>query len=90
VCSSDLQWNGFACPYFTFEQAMKLIDAWRAKGWQAEYNNTSDQFIFKMIGFADGKNQDSFGADQIEGMKLYPIGTFSWIWDEVESSSNRP
>jgi hypothetical protein len=86
--TKDEQWNGFACPYFTFEQSMKLVDAWRAKGWQAEYNKTSDQFTFKLIGFAEGENQDSFSAKQIEGMMLYPIGAFSWIGMKRDSSQS--
>lgn len=74
-------WNGFACPYFTFDQAKRIVDAWPETGGTASYVSGGDEFIFQM---SDGA-RDSFGPVEIEGMKLYPIGNGSWIWDEQES-----
>ena len=50
--TKDEDWNGFACPYFTFEQAQRLTQAWRENGTKASYNSDSDQFSFQM---QDGK-----------------------------------
>ena len=73
-------WNGFACPYFTFDQAQCIADAWRGSGKNASYDNNRDEFTFEM---QDGE-EDRFYSEEIEGVKLYPIGAGSWIWSESE------
>lgn len=75
----DEDWNGFACPYFSFEQAQKIIDAWLAAGSNAYYDSANDIFSFVM---QDGET-DSFSANVRNGMKIYPIGNGCWIWTEV-------
>jgi hypothetical protein len=75
-------WNGFACPYFTFEEAQKVVDAWGESGSIASYDSNSDKFNFEM---QDGET-DSFPAIQFDGMKLYPIGNGCWIWSEADSA----
>ena len=74
-------WNGWACPYFTFEQAQQIMEAHRQRGWKAEYNESEDKFVFNFS--HDGNDgTDAFSAELIEGKKLYPIGAFCWIWEE--------
>jgi hypothetical protein len=79
-------WNGFACPYFSFEQAQHLIDAWHSRGWNAGYNKEADSFLFEIASGAGVTEDEIYSSLEIEGMKLYPIGAFNWIWDEVEIS----
>lgn len=79
--SRDEDWNGWACPYFTFEQGLKVMEAHLARGWKAKYNESEDQFVFDFS--HDGNDEpDAFTAEQIEGKKLYPLGAFCWIWEE--------
>ncbi len=33
--TDDSEWNGWAVPMFSFEQAQKIVGAWRALGWAA-------------------------------------------------------
>lgn len=74
-------WNGWACPYFTFEQAQQVMEAHRSRGWKAWYSESEDQFSFDFS--HDGKDEiDAFPGELIEGRKLYPIGIFCWIWEE--------
>jgi hypothetical protein len=76
-------WNGFACPLFTREQSLYLVDAWREAGYKAAYDEATDAFVFQM---ADGE-QDAFPGKDVAGKKLYPIGAFCWIWDEATSET---
>ncbi len=74
----DETWNGWARPYFTFEQAQRIVEAHRSHGDKAWYDEAEDVFSFEM-----GEDEvDSFPAETIEGRKLYPIGTGCWIWEE--------
>ena len=85
------RWNGWACPRFTHDQAQGIVEAWRTRGWPAGYDRGRDEF---MLGGGPGlppEEPEHFGGIEMNGQKLYLIGTFSWIWDEVagdESAEN--
>jgi hypothetical protein len=82
--SLDESWNGFACPYFTFEQAHCVVDVCRRFGIRAWYEEESDQFVFVDEDESSERNEcEMFSATVIDGAKLYPIGAFSWIWEEI-------
>lgn len=81
--TQDEEWNGFACPYFSFEQGRQLIEVWRERGWSARYDDSKDEFTFQMNNGKEEGSYDSFPAIEVEGKKLYAIGAFNWIWDEV-------
>lgn len=71
-------WNGWARPYFTFEQALRILEAHHSRGQKGWYDESEDAFSFEM-----GEGEvDSFPAESIEGRKLYPIGAGCWIWEE--------
>ena len=77
-------WNGWACPYFPFEQAQRLVAAWRDSGWKAGYDPKRDVFTFAAAdGQAEADEPETFGGVEIGGKQLYPIGAGAWIWDEV-------
>jgi len=76
-------WNGFARPYFTLDQAQRLVEAWREAGGEASYDGERNEFSFKMI----AGEPDCFGSVEIEETKLYPIGAGCWIWQEVEQEN---
>lgn len=78
-------WNGFDCPYFTFDQALLVTEACKATGWGAWYD--AGQRSFKFVspdnaGSAD-ETVEYFEEVELDGRKLFPIGAFSWIWSEV-------
>ena len=79
-------WNGWACPYFPFDQAQRLVAEWREHGWKADYDVRRDAFIFALADSSgDAEDDDEiFQAIEINGKKLYPIGNGSWIWDGAE------
>lgn len=72
-------WNGWARPYFTFEQSQRVAEAHKAQGGRASYDETQDSFTFEM----DAGDPDAFPADVVEGKKFYPIGAGCWIWEEA-------
>lgn len=79
-------WNGWDCPYFTFEQAQKVVDAFNATprlegdSVDARYEAEKDTFCFF---FESSGESDDFPAVEIEGRKFYPIGAGCWIWETV-------
>jgi|GEM_PF-2327476 len=77
-------WNGFACPYFSFEQAQHLAEEWSKTGFTAQYDEASDVFIFGVDvgGGAAQEETEEYPAVEIEGAKYYPIGAFCWIWQD--------
>lgn len=82
----DENYNGFACPYFSYDQAMPILQAWVEHGLAANYDENSDEFVFEVSGGEAGNEFQKFGAIYADGLKLYPIGVFEWIWSEVENS----
>lgn len=88
------EWNGWACPYFTFEQANKLLETYRSmktyegKPLRAYYYSNTDKFCFEVDSHEDIQE---FSPVEVEGKKLYPIGSGDWIWqieETTESKSN--
>lgn len=92
--SADERWNGWACPYFTFDQAMRVVQQHNALyrqsqehredrrfphlGGEAWYDEQADEFCFP----ADGGELYRFGSAWRDGLKLYAIGTYEWTWSQ--------
>ena len=86
------QCNGWECPYFEFDTAIRMVDAWSnnvafgEEVYRARYDEERDEFCFCSSGLEDW---DCFGAQtiEIEGktIKVYSIGAFSWIWSDEEA-----
>ena len=73
-------WNGFACPYFPFESAQRLMAVLSAEGQMAFYDAEADQFVCAEED-EDVEDADRYGAFEVEGIgKLYPVGTRVWTW----------
>lgn len=88
-------WNGWDCPYFTFEQGQLVVEAINRAETQSTldglvgfYDETRDAFVFHYKSQANSQlpeeNWDIFPPQLIEGKKLYPIGTGCWIWEQEE------
>ena len=82
----DESYNGFACPYFGYDQAILILQAWLEHGLAANYDENTDEFVFEVSGGEAGNEFQRFGAIYADGVKIYPIGVFEWIWEEVEIS----
>lgn len=75
-------WNGFACPYFTLEQAQHIVRAHQNLGLAAGYDRERDEFFFTLEHGAE-EGSELYGPVSTGGLTVYPIGAGSWIWDEV-------
>ena len=79
-------WNGWACPYFTFEQAQKVLEQFnlfrRITGQTgfAFYSEPADIFVFP----GDENEPEIFAAIEENGEKFYLVGAFAWIWEEMD------
>jgi hypothetical protein len=74
-------WNGWACPYFTFEQAQKVAESHKQAIANAWYDEKSDTFNFQMDKDAEDDIEPYEGV-AIEGQKFYSIGHSHWVWRE--------
>ncbi len=88
--TDDSEWNGWAVPVFSFEQAQKIVTAWRALGWAARYNADADSFVFGVnqdLETGEAAEHETFDAFERDGQKFYAIGSGSWVWEEAEHSA---
>lgn len=72
------RWNGWATPFFTKDVGMRIVKA-HSKG-SARYDPRKDAFVFRLD--PDAPDLDVFEGEIVEGKKLYPIGSYYWIWEE--------
>ena len=82
-------WNGWACPYFIFEEAKRIAKDQEIlnemvaddEKYEGKYIGSEDKFSFY-----EPYNDEwyDFKAVDINGKKLYPVGTRYWTWSEVE------
>lgn len=70
-------WNGWATPYFSFEQAQRIVEAHNSGN--ARYDEENDQFVFNI-----DDEEEFYPAVLEDGRKLYSIGNGSWIWEEAD------
>ena len=77
-------WNGWAMPQFEFAEAQRLIVALDTE--IGSYESGADVFITAM----EGGDEETWPAEVIHlpdggRVKVYPIGTGSWIWEEEDA-----
>ena len=80
--SNGDRWNGWECPYFTFEVAKQIADEMNAVTSQKKivYDPQADCFVFE-VSYYPHEEWEKFEAVMMDGMKLYPLGAWSWVWD---------
>ena len=82
-------WNGWACPLFTHDQAMQIVEAWHGRGFKADFDPAGDVFRFAPIdqqgepnpNLSDEEVAEHFGPIVVAGQTLYPIGAGAWVWE---------
>ena len=66
----DEDYNGFACPYFSYDQAMIVLQAWAEHGLSANYDGNTDELVFEVSGGEAGNEFQRFGAIYADGLTL--------------------
>jgi hypothetical protein len=80
--TNDEKWNGWACPYFSFEESARLVHVHNELlDIRSSYQQLTDHFVFE---FSDGVEE--YGSIFLEGQKFYQIGSGAWIWEEVQQN----
>lgn len=81
------KWNGWSCPYFTYDQACAFLVIWNkaTKEWSKEcpdykdmiayYDAKTDEFVIPEVGYVERHE-----ATLIDGTKYYCIGANAWCW----------
>lgn len=80
--SSQLVWNGWACPHFTREEGLRLVGM---MGGQLRFDAAADSFIDVPGAFGGQAQYD--GRDwEIDGRQvhLYGIGSGAWCWRRLD------
>lgn len=75
-------WNGWECPFFTYDEAVKVLNASKRNGYSWRYDEMDDTFVV----WSEDSYTEEFAADLIETPDgkieiVYPIGTYCWIWE---------
>jgi len=80
-------WNGFACPYFLYDEAVRLLEVF---GNRWKFDETRDAFLVWVVGAQENDEPEVFESIKIqvngEDIKTYAIGAYSWVWDTCEQS----
>lgn len=85
-------WNGWACPLFDYNTAVKILNASIHNGFRWYYDRSTDRFIVWNISddlFNDWPEEYSGAHVPIDGelINMYSIGARSWIWSILEDLS---
>ncbi len=82
-------WNGWACPYFEYETAVRVLQDSEANSYQWAYDPAKDAFVIK-----HKDDPSDFEPEVIQGvsisverrtLRVYPIGAYSWVWVIAEN-----
>lgn len=80
------RWNGWATPYFTYEEAEKIQTSMP----RLLYDVNKDEFRIKYDGDDEPYIWKGEDIQTVDGkLHLYGIGAYSHIWDEVDSDDKR-
>ena len=76
-------WNGFATPCFEREEGVRILRDFKSKeGRRAEYDPVTETFRFRL------EDEEEFAEFEPmiinDGIKVWPIGAYSWIWGEAD------
>lgn len=85
------RWNGWATPYFTFEEARKLQADWnRETEYPMFYDVSKDEFRVRYEDYDEPYIWKGEDIQTVDGIRhLYGIGAYSHIWDELGEADKR-
>ena len=80
-------WNGWATPSFEVDEALALMENFnKVSECRILYSKASDTFILYEPDQEVMTEYKGYNGNTTEGIKhLYDIGSWYWIWDEVQA-----
>ena len=84
-------WNGWATPYFTYEEAQRLqAEINQCEGMRMFYESRADKFYWQHEDDDEPYVWKGEDIQTVDGIKhLYGIGAYSHIWDELGEADKR-
>jgi hypothetical protein len=84
------RWNGFHCPYFTYENALKVLAMQESKQETIEQGAYFYEISEDKKGILEITEEETnfLSAKNIEGKFYYPIGFCNWVWMEIPEDEN--
>lgn len=82
-----VRWNGWACPYFDFDEASRMAGEFAGINPDEEmaYDPERDCFFVSYAGEGGDVIEEYYGVDA-DGEVLYPIGNALWIWTLLDEA----
>lgn len=78
-------WNGWECPWFEFQEAMKIAENPRSN---VTYDADRDVFLFDDGQEDQPTEYEAQHRETVDGTrKLYPLGASQWIWSSSEHNT---
>lgn len=81
------EWNGWACPYYERHEAEQILKFSETNGYWWQYDQENDAFIVGAHTEENNTAPEMFRSLIIlvddKPLKVYPIGTRAWIWEEA-------
>lgn len=83
--SDDDMWNGYVCPYFPYDEAVRILEAFE-NTWSYDEERKS----FSVRNASDPKDYEAEEFEVIrvdiggESIELYAIGAYSWAWERYD------
>ena len=74
----DESWNGYACPWFERDEALKMND------WLFDEELVFDEETDTFLCMDGDEVIEAFRGEDVDGMPLYPIGRGIWGWSLSE------
>jgi len=88
--TSGYLWNGWATPYFTFDEALKIMSEWHNDDSPMIYDEDADAFVIQYDDCDEPYIWKGEDIKTIDGVQhLYGIGAYSHIWDELRENDKR-
>ena len=89
--TSGRLWNGWATPYFEFEEAKRVAEGFNeCAEYPIQYDKVYDQFYVLDTETSELETWKGEDIHTTLGIKhLYGIGAYSWVWDDVGSVTER-
>lgn len=80
--TNGVRWNGWECPYFEYEEAIKILQTQDTKDNTLENRCTYYEISADENHIIESSIDGISASDVIffEGKKYYPIGRFCWVW----------
>lgn len=81
----DKGWNGFACPGFSKDEAIKLSESWSDMMHEVFYDEKLDAFVLTgLLGVIEEVWQGQGFMTEDGWQTLYPIGAWGYCWSWVQ------